>query len=141
MAGLKITGAFLLLIACTYLGVLFVENNHEEVILAVGTYQTQPMTLGLAVLSSLVIGVFLGTAFAGFEIFSLWMKNRSLKKKIKELEDQKPAPIPPVESFATTPSLTTTPTPYGSSYGYSQTYSSTPQPTSPRSFSISEPTP
>lgn len=138
MAGLKITGAFLILIACTYLGVLFVESNHEEIILAIGTYQTQPMSLGLAILTSLVLGVFLGTAFAGFEIFSLWMKNRSLKKKLKEFEDQKPAPVPPIENFVTSPSLTSSPT---SNYSYSPTYSSTPQSTSPRSFSISEPIP
>jgi uncharacterized integral membrane protein len=86
MRGLKLIAVFILLIGFTYLGVVFVEANREEVILEIGKYRTNPSALGFVVMSSTLIGLVLGALLGSFEILSLLMQNQNLKKRLRKFE-------------------------------------------------------
>lgn len=86
MRGLKIIAVFVLLIGFTYLGVLFVEANREEVVLEIGKHRTGPTALGFVVMSSTLIGLVMGALLGSFEILSLLLQNQGLKKKLRRLE-------------------------------------------------------
>ncbi len=86
MKGLRIIPLLAVLLFLVYLGVLFVEANQEQVILSLGTYQTQPTRLGFVVMTSVLLGVFLGALLASAQVVLLFLTNRSLRKRVARSE-------------------------------------------------------
>ena len=81
MKGLKIIPLFLVLLVCTYVGILFVEANRDEVTVRFGAYQAGPAALGLVVLTSILLGMLVAGILCSFELMVLVMQNRRLRRK------------------------------------------------------------
>ncbi len=82
MKGLKIIPFFLILILLTYMGMLFVEANREEVMIQFGRFQSPPAALGFVVLTSMLIGMVVAGLLCSIELMALYMQNRLLKRRI-----------------------------------------------------------
>lgn len=87
MKGLKIIPIFVILLLCTYLGILFVEANRENVVVSFGKYQSTPMPLGLVVLSSVLVGMVAAGALCSIELVILLIQNHKLKKRQAMIAD------------------------------------------------------
>ncbi|MSP19770.1 MAG: LapA family protein [Bdellovibrionales bacterium] len=85
MKGLKIIPMFLVLMALTYAGMLFVQANSEEVIVRLGLSQSPPLAIGFVVLTSIFIGMLVCGTLCSVEMLALYVQNRKLKKKIINL--------------------------------------------------------
>ena len=85
MRGLKIIPMFLVLIGLTYLGMLFVQANGEEIVVKLLGYQTPAAPTGLVVMTSVFIGMVLCGMLCSVEILALYVQNRKLKKKVGSL--------------------------------------------------------
>lgn len=87
MKGLRIIPMFIVLMALSYVGILFVESNHDDVAIAFGSYyQSQPIPLGFVVLTSILIGMVICGALCSVELLSLYVQNRSLKRRLRTME-------------------------------------------------------
>lgn len=95
MRGIKIIASFLALLGLAYLGVLFVEDNREEVILTIWTFKTKSMALGFLVMSTTLIGIVIGAGLGAIEIFTLILKNRRLSARLCQLEAYQADPLSP----------------------------------------------
>lgn len=112
---------FLLLMVLTYVGMLFVEANHDDVVIAFGNvYQSAPIPLGFIVLTSVLIGMVVCGVLCSVEILALYMQNRLLKRRLALLEgrissgtkekkssktllkEQVPTPVPPTDAVGGT---------------------------------------
>lgn len=82
MKGLAITLLFLILSACTYVGVLFVEQNRTEVVIHLGAHDTPSTPIGFVVLTSVLIGMFVCGLFCSVELLSLRMQNKKLRRRL-----------------------------------------------------------
>lgn len=82
MKGLKLIPLFLLLLVLTYVGMLFVEANRQEVSITFGSYQGQPMAMGFVVLTSVLIGMLLSGGLCTLEFIALYIKIRGLRRKL-----------------------------------------------------------
>ena len=91
MRGLKIIPVFVVLLLCTYVGILFVEANRDTVIVQFGSHQTPPTALGLVVLTSVLIGMLVSGTLCSIELLVLVMQNRKLRRRL---------PVPPSRSGA-----------------------------------------
>jgi uncharacterized integral membrane protein len=89
MKGLKIIPMFLVLMVLTYVGMLFVESNHDDVVIAFGNYyQSQPIPLGFIVLTSILIGMVICGTLCSVELMALYMQNRNLKRRLAIMENK-----------------------------------------------------
>ncbi len=85
MKGLRIIPIFLVLIVCTYGGMLFIEANRAEVVIHLGSYTSPPTATGFVVLTNILIGMILCGFFCSIEILALYMQNRRLKRRLELL--------------------------------------------------------
>lgn len=85
MKGLKIIPMFLVLMALTYAGMLFVQANSDEVIVRLGPSQSPPLAIGFVVLTSVFLGMVVCGTLCSIEMLALYVQNRKLKKKIINL--------------------------------------------------------
>ncbi len=90
MKGLKIIPVFVILLLCTYLGILFVEANRENVVVSFGKYQSAAMPLGLVILTSVLVGMVAAGAMCSIELVILMLQNRKLKRRQARLNDLLP---------------------------------------------------
>ncbi len=87
MKGLKIIPMFLGLMVLTYLGMQFVEANHDDVSISLGSYyQSLPMPLGFVVLTSILIGMIVCGVLCAVELLALYVHNRRLRRRVGLLE-------------------------------------------------------
>ena len=91
MKGLKIIPVFVILLLCTYLGILFVEANRENVVVSFGKYQSTAMPLGLVILTSVLVGMVAAGAMCSIELIILMLQNRKLKRRQERLNDLAPS--------------------------------------------------
>jgi uncharacterized integral membrane protein len=91
MKGLKIIPMFLGLIVLSYIGIMFVEANRDEVSITFGSYQSAPTALGFVVLTSILIGMVVAGLLCSIEMLALYVQNKSLKRR---LTSQAPTPKP-----------------------------------------------
>ncbi len=82
MKALKVIPLLVVLLFLVYLGVLFVEANQTQVVITLGTHQTQPTRLGFVVMTSVLIGIFVGAFLASAQVVLLFLQNRSLRKRV-----------------------------------------------------------
>ena len=82
MKGLKIIPMFLVLIALTYAGMLFVQANSDLVSVQVSGHTVGPMATGFMVLSSVFLGMVICGLLCSVEMLGLYVQNRKLKKKL-----------------------------------------------------------
>ncbi len=94
MRGLKIIPVFVILLLCTYLGILFVEANRENVVVSFGKYQSAAMPLGLVVLSSVLVGMVAAGALCSIELVILLLQNQKLKRRQARMADNAPNAAP-----------------------------------------------
>lgn len=85
MKMLVVIPLFLVLIILSFLGTLFVEANREEVVIAFFRHQSEPVALGFVVLTSILIGMIIAGALCSVEMLALYLKNRSLRRKVSQL--------------------------------------------------------
>lgn len=84
MRALRILPLLVVLLFLVYLGVSFVEANQTQVSLSLGSYQTKPTRLGFVVMSSVLVGIFIGAVLAAAQIFLLSLQNRALRKRVSK---------------------------------------------------------
>lgn len=82
MKGLRIIPVFIVLLALSYVGVLFVNANSGEVQVEFGTWKTPHMPIGLIVLTSVVSGMLVAGTLCAIELLVLMAQNRKLRPKI-----------------------------------------------------------
>ena len=99
MKGLKIIPTFLVLIGLSYVGVVFVQANSDEVVVRLGAFESRPMAVGFMVLTSVFVGMVLSGLLCSIEMLALYVQNRKLRKKIVSLGAASKA-APPVTSPA-----------------------------------------
>jgi hypothetical protein len=97
MKPFRIIPLLVVLLILVYLGVMFVEANQEQVILTIGTHQTNPTRLGFVVMTSVLLGIFAGAILATGQIALLFFQNRSLRKRINRTESIEVTPLPDPE--------------------------------------------
>lgn len=94
MKGLKIIPAFLVLIVCSYVGMLFVESNRDAVTITFGSFQSRPTALGFVVLTSMLIGMVIAGLLCSVELLALYVHNKSLKRKLSVLSPSPRRDVP-----------------------------------------------
>jgi uncharacterized integral membrane protein len=94
MKGLKIIPMFLILIILTYIGMLFVEANREEVSIQFGHYQSPPAALGFMVLTSMLVGMIVAGFLCSIELLALFMQNKNLKRRLPQSSSHSKTPSP-----------------------------------------------
>jgi uncharacterized integral membrane protein len=77
---LKIIPLFVLLIFFTYLGMLFVEANRQEVVIEFFHLQSPPAALGFVVLTSVLIGMCLAGALCSVELLALYVQYKKIQR-------------------------------------------------------------
>jgi uncharacterized integral membrane protein len=82
MKGLKIIPMFLGLIILSYIGIMFVEANRDEVSITFGNYQSSPTALGFVVLTSILIGMITAGLMCSIEMLALYVQNKNLKRRL-----------------------------------------------------------
>ncbi len=82
MKGLRIIPLLVILLVLVYFGVMFVEANQTLVTVSIWGKQTTPTRLGFVVMTSVLIGIFVGAALATAQVLLLFFQNRSLRKKL-----------------------------------------------------------
>jgi len=85
MRGLKVIPLFLALIMLSYAGMLFVEANHDPVVIQFANHKSPPTALGLVVLTSSLIGMVICGVLCSIEMLALYVQNQSLRKKVGAL--------------------------------------------------------
>jgi len=88
MKGLKIIPIFIILLLCTYLGILFVEANRENVVVSFGKYQSTAMPLGLVILTSVLVGMVAAGLLCSIELVILLLQNQKLKRRQARMSEQ-----------------------------------------------------
>lgn len=81
MKALRIIPVFVLLIVSTYVGMLFVEANRQEVVISFGNYQSPATALGFVVLTSILIGMCISGLLCSIELFALYVQFKRLKRR------------------------------------------------------------
>lgn len=97
MKGLKIIPLFLGLIVLSYLGMLFVEANRDEVVITFWGKTSSPTAQGLVVLTSALVGMLICGALCSVELLVLYAQNRKLRRRLAQLGPNpylKPNPKP-----------------------------------------------
>ena len=95
MKGLKIIPLFILLIVLSYLGVVFVEANRTEVVIAFGNHQSAPTAVGFVVLTSILAGMVLAGVMCSMEILLLFVRVGRLRRRVALFESGKLKPKVP----------------------------------------------
>lgn len=88
MKALRIIPLFIILIVCTYLGMLFVEANRQEVVISFGKYQSPATALGFVVLTCILLGMCVAGALCSIELFGLYVQFKRLKRRVQPREDE-----------------------------------------------------
>ena len=102
MKGVKIILGFLTLIALSYIGMVFIRLNDAPVSLSFGIFSTEEMPLGFVALSCTFTGMVFVGLLSVYEMVGLYIRNRSLWKRIAELE-HKAHETPHAEVWQETP--------------------------------------
>ena len=103
MKGLKIIPLFLVLIALTYSGMLFVHSNADEITVKLGDFTFPPTAVGFVVLTIIFVGMAICGVLCSIEMLALYVQNRRLKKKLVSLNNQNKAQTITVPSDVTGP--------------------------------------
>jgi uncharacterized integral membrane protein len=82
MKGLKVIPMFAVLLLLSYLGVMFVRQNPEDVIVRFGEKATSPTALGFVILTSVLAGMIFAGALCSIELMVLYMQNQRMKRKL-----------------------------------------------------------
>jgi uncharacterized integral membrane protein len=96
MKGLKVIPAFLFLLACTYVGTLFVEANRDPVTVHFMSWSAGPAALGMVVMTSVLAGMAIAGLFCSIEVLMVLWENRRLRRRLAEalpptvVEDETP---------------------------------------------------
>ena len=85
MKALKIIPIFVILIGCTYVGMLFVEANRTEVVINFGRYQSPGTALGFVVLTSVLIGMCIAGFLCSIELLALYMQYKKIKRQARDI--------------------------------------------------------
>ncbi|MEZ4752227.1 MAG: LapA family protein [Bdellovibrionota bacterium] len=86
MRGLKIIPLFLVLIVFSYIGVIFVQNNPDEMVIRFfNHYESPPLALGFIILTSALVGMVVAGILCVLELVVLYLQNKSLRRKLEEL--------------------------------------------------------
>ncbi|MCB0403286.1 MAG: LapA family protein [Bdellovibrionales bacterium] len=86
MRGLKIIPLFLVLIVFSYIGVIFVQNNPDEMVIRFfNQYESPPLALGFIILTSALVGMVVAGILCVLELVVLYLQNKSLRRKLEEL--------------------------------------------------------
>lgn len=84
MKGLKIIPAFLFLIACTYVGTMFVQENRDPVTVQFMSWSAGPAPLGMIVMTSALAGMAIAGLFCSVEVLMVLWENRRLRRRLAE---------------------------------------------------------
>jgi uncharacterized integral membrane protein len=82
MKGLKIIPLFFALIVLSYLGMMFVRQNPQDVIVRFGDKSTSPTALGFVILTSALVGMIVAGALCSVELMVLYMQKKKMKRKL-----------------------------------------------------------
>lgn len=96
MKGLKVIPAFLFLLACTYVGTLFVESNRDAVTVHFMSWSAGPAALGMVVMTSALAGMAIAGLFCSVEVLMVLWENRRLRRRLAEA-------LPPLAAEDETP--------------------------------------
>lgn len=107
MRGLKIIPLFVLLIVLSYLGVVFVEANRTEVVIAFGSHQTAPTAVGFVVLTSILGGMVAAGLMCSAEILLLFVRIGRLRRRVALFESGKLKPKTAPTELGNDPEATT----------------------------------
>jgi uncharacterized integral membrane protein len=88
MKAMKLIIIFFIFMVFTYFGVLFVNLNKQEVVVKIFKYQSDPMSVGIVVLTSILFGMVACAALCGVELVTLYMQRSSLRKRLHSLMKQ-----------------------------------------------------
>lgn len=94
MKGLKIIPIFLVLILLSYVGMLFVEANRDEVVITFFGSQTPAVPLGFVVLTSALIGMVVAGVLCVLELAVLYLQNKSLRRRLLGSDPRPSSPAP-----------------------------------------------
>lgn len=74
---------FMVLCLVAYVGMLFINLNHQEVTVTFGEiYSTPAAPLGLVILTSMLAGMLICGVLFLYEVAALYVQNRQLKRKL-----------------------------------------------------------
>lgn len=90
MKGLKIIPMFVALLFFTYLGVVFVRYNSEEVVVRFWRSESPSTALGFVILTSILVGMVLAGILCSIELLFLYVQNQKLKRRLRSLEGPSP---------------------------------------------------
>lgn len=96
LKALRIIPLFVVLIVSTYLGMLFVEANRQEVVISFGNFQSPGAPLGFVVLTSILVGMCIAGLVCSVELFAIYVQFKRLQRKAKSNDDEtsfKPQPL------------------------------------------------
>lgn len=82
MKGIRVIPAFILLILLSYLGMIFVEQNRQMVVIAFGKWHSESIALGFVVLTSILVGMVLCGTLCTIEMLTLYIQNKSLRRRL-----------------------------------------------------------
>ena len=86
MKGLKIIPMFAGLLFLSYLGVMFVRENPEEVLVQFWGWQSSSTALGFVILTSALVGMIVSGLLCSVELLVLYMQNQKLKRMVVSSE-------------------------------------------------------
>lgn len=82
MKGLRIIPAFAALLFLSYLGVLFVRLNPQEVVVRFGNSTTPSTALGFVILTSVLVGMIFSGLLCSAEMLMLYVQNQRMKRRL-----------------------------------------------------------
>lgn len=82
MKGLKVIPMFAGLLLLSYIGVMFVRQNPEDVVVRFGARAVPPTALGFVILTSVLVGMIFAGALCSIELIVLYMQNKKMKRKL-----------------------------------------------------------
>ncbi len=82
MKGLKVIPLFGFLIVLTYVGVSFVRQNPQDVVVKFGERATSPTALGFVILTSILGGMVFAGILCSLELMILYMENKKMRRKL-----------------------------------------------------------
>lgn len=82
MKGLKIIPMFAVLLLLSYVGVIFVRHNPEDVVVRFGNLETPSTALGFVILTSVLVGMIFAGALCSVELMVLYLQNQKMRRKL-----------------------------------------------------------
>lgn len=82
MKGLKIIPMFAALLLLSYIGVVFVRQNPQDVVVRFGERASPSAALGFVILTSVLVGMIFAGALCSIELIVLYMQNQRMKRRL-----------------------------------------------------------